>query len=634
MKRRISILLILLLFAFTVLPADALCSIYAETENRADRSGRIEKSTENYTGECPGTEADSRLFPYGLKGKPKYHLDDDFSMIKVLITIGDVKNITLNLHGGYYIENNMYSIPADANMNSSIQISVSSGQVAVKRGNNLLYKGSSAIINRVTLNSSAGWAQLITAGFEQNNGNKYLGNFKFTVNSGFLEMINIVPTAHYLYGIVPYEMSESNEMAALVAQAITSKTYAFAFPSYPDEEYVISDSYSYQGYRGYKPGSPKSLKACIDACGKILSYDNELLLTFYGASDGGETDLPSHVFGPGGIDHAYEIKLDDPDFEYAVSKRQTLEITYGEPPENAKFASLLNDEITKQLGHSAKITAITDCILHTPKYEGSKRNLTMMDVTMNILDGGNEDEITVSFKTELLKKRGIFTKNFLIYWGEPSETGYNVYFCRWGHGLGLSQYGAQARALRGECCEAILSFYFGQFTLSRVKEENPEEPFSYTQPVVAYGTVIKTNTTVNLRSQPSTSCDVVAKIPVGTHLDIISESNGWISCIANGMFGYIRGDYVNIVLYPSPSGAQAHYGQGLVNGSAVMYAAPSAYSVEIMTLTDGSEVIIKSEIGNWYYINFNNTRGFVPKDDIRQIIWGDIDLHEIFVPRL
>ena len=376
------------------------------------------------------------------------------------------------------------------------------------------------------------------------------------------------------------------------------------------------------------------MKACIDACGKILSCNNELILSFYGATDGGETDLPSNVFGSSGIDYAYEISLDDPDFEYATGKRQTLEITYGVPPENAKFASLLNDQISKQLGHSAKIQAITECSLHTPKYEGSQRNLAMMDVKMDIRDNGGEDEITVSFKTKLLKDRGIFTKNYLIYWGEPSETGYNVYFCRWGHGLGLSQYGAQARALRGECYEAILAFYFPRFTLSSVKEKNPEEPFSYTQPISAYGAVIKTDTNVNLRSRPSTNYEVVAQIPVGTHLDIISADDGWISCIANGMFGYIRGDYVSVVLFPSPCGAQAHYGQGVTDGNAVMYASPSAYGVEIMTIGSGTDVTIKSEIGNWYYIDFNNTRGFVSKNDITEIIWGTIDLHDIFVPRL
>ena len=633
MKRNLSLFLTVILLVFALFPMNTPRAISAQDLS----DGSEHSQDENSADIIPDGTADigfaEELFPYGLKGAPKYDLNDDFSMIKVLITIGNVKKVTLNLHGGYYIENNLRSIAADADKNSSIKISVSSGQVAVSQGNTVLYKGNSVVINRVILNSYAGWAQLITAGNDQNNGNKYLGNFKFSVNDGFLEMINIVPTAHYLYGIVPYEMSESNEPEALIAQAITSKSYAFAFPNYPNEEYVITDSFNYQGYRGYKPGYTKTMKACTKACGKILSYNDELFLTFYAAANGGETDLPSHIFGPGSLDDAYEIKLDDPDFRYAENKRQTLEITYGEPPENSKFASLLNGQIQSALGHKAQIKSITGCSLHTPKHEGSLRNLTMMDVTMKVLDGGTERTLTVSFKTKLLKDKGVFTKNYKIYWGEPTAEGYNVYFCRWGHGLGLSQYGAQARALRGECSKAILTFYFNKFDLSRVKENNPEDPFSYTQPVAAYGVVIKTNSTVNLRTQPTTNSDVAARIAVNTHLDIISENNGWITCIADGMFGYIRGDYVSVVLFPAPEGAQANYGTGATNTKTVLYASPSAYSSKITTVEKNTSLTAKAEIGSWYYVDINGLRGFIPKSDVFVISWDIVDLHTILTPR-
>ena len=116
-----------------------------------------------------------------------------------------------------------------------------------------------------------------------------MGNLVFRINDdGTLRVINNIPTAHYLYGIVPYEMSESCPIESLKCQAVASRTYAFGF-TMPGDDYDITDSFNYQGYRGYKPGYEKCMRACVETTGVILSVDNEIPLAFYGATNGGET---------------------------------------------------------------------------------------------------------------------------------------------------------------------------------------------------------------------------------------------------------------------------------------------------------------------------------------------------------
>lgn len=62
------------------------------------------------------------------------------------------------------------------------------------------------------------------------------------------------------------------------------------------------------------------------------------------------------------------------------------------------------------------------------------------------------------------------------------------------------------------------------------------------------------DTTVNFRSQPNTSCSVIASLSNGTVVSITGVSNGWFKATYNGQSGYISADYVSF------SGVQASSG--------------------------------------------------------------------------
>lgn len=177
-----------------------------------------------------------------------------------------------------------------------------------------------------------------------------------------------------------------------------------------------------------------------------------------------------------------------------------------------------------------------------------------VDVRILVGTGSGEQEVSFGFSADRLKAEGVFTKNYKMYWGEPTSTGYNIYFCRYGHGLGMSQYGAQARAREGQTYQQVLKFYYGKMKLTDVCELNPERPFAYSLNIKAYGEFNTTN--VNLRSGPSASFTSLGKFNTGTHVDVINAVNGWICCIADGKLGYVRGDYIDVKLFPSPIAAQ------------------------------------------------------------------------------
>lgn len=539
--------------------------------------------------------------------------EEDFSYTRVLISLADASSITLDLYGAYYLNSNMRSLVGTKDTPYTLKITAENGKITVKTGNTVITSSAAVLINRVMLNESGGYATLSGSG-GSNDGRSYLGNISLSVNSnGTIRMINIVPTVHYLYGIIPYEMSESNDIKALRAQAVASKAYAFGY-SYATDDYDITDSFTYQGYRGYKEGYDKCMKACLDVCGEILSKDGEILMAFYGATNGGETDLPSNVFGSSGIDHAYEIRLDDIDFEFTPNRRQTLEIKYGESITNSAFKNLLESELSSQLGLNASVVCVNSARATTPKISGSKRNLTKLKLNLWVSAEGSTRDVELTIDMTALKQAGVFDKPYKIYWGESTTDGYNVYFCRWGHGLGLSQYGAQARALEGMSHRSILNFYYRKFKISQVEERNPEKPFSYTKTVLAYG-YVNVNT-VNMRSGPGTNYRVVAKVTKYSHVDIVGEKEGWIICIADGILGFIRGDYIDVNLFPSPTDGSFLYQDGRANAQCTMYSSPSQYSGEVFTLKSGMNVTVMHRVGSWVYVRYRSYYGFVPQQYI------------------
>lgn len=360
-------------------------------------------------------QAFSSGIPMTADGVPKLKRDvrrsvnSDFSFINVKLSVGETASVRLQLCGAYYVAENMRAVVGSESSPRTAAVTVEDGKITLSSGGSTVYRGSEITLMRVNYNESAGWLQLFCSG--NANERKYLGNLVFRINDdGTLRVINNIPTAHYLYGIVPYEMSESCPIESLKCQAVASRTYAFGF-TMPGDDYDITDSFNYQGYRGYKPGYEKCMRACVETTGVILSVDNEIPLAFYGATNGGETALPSHLFGYDSLDPLYEIRLDDIDFyEANPACRQNLEITYGEISDNEAFNALLCREAKKIVGSSVRLISILETDVNTPKFENCERNMANVDVRILVGTGSGEQEVSFGFSADRLKAEGVFTK--------------------------------------------------------------------------------------------------------------------------------------------------------------------------------------------------------------------------------
>ena len=100
-------------------------------------------------------------------------------------------------------------------------------------------------------------------------------------------------------------------------------------------------------------------------------------------------------------------------------------------------------------------------------YQG-KDSLTLNGVTLQLMNpSGDGYKLAHDYLNSNYRLRGV----------EPAKGGFNVYNRRWGHGIGMSQRGAQQMAsAHGWKHSQILGFYFEGIKLSNIDTSIPDLP--------------------------------------------------------------------------------------------------------------------------------------------------------------
>lgn len=126
----------------------------------------------------------------------------------------------------------------------------------------------------------------------------YHGAFEIVQNpqrTGFY-VVNLVEIQEYLKGVVPNEMPIRFGLEALKAQAIAARNYVLTPRTQAYEEFNVVDSVSSQVYFGANTEADLSTRAVIETNGIVALYDNELILTLYSSTAGGYTESYAYAF--------------------------------------------------------------------------------------------------------------------------------------------------------------------------------------------------------------------------------------------------------------------------------------------------------------------------------------------------
>ena len=262
----------------------------------------------------------------------------------------------------------------------------------------------------------------------------YGGAISLRVNNKKLDVVNRVEIDEYLKGVLPKEMSPSFPMESLKAQALCSRSFAINnYNKFIKKGYNLDDTTSSQVYYGKDVENKSTNKAVEDTLGQVIKYNGEVAETIFCASSGGYTVASSEAWGGNSV--PYLIAQEDP---YSVHP----------------WKYELKDSDLKKLNLSDVFSVSLD-------YNNSNRvnNLTFStskgDVKIKATDFRKKIGNTI-IKSTLFDVNVIGNKIFV------SGKGY-------GHGVGMSQYGAVEMAKKGSNYKDIIEFYFPGTNIEKIK---------------------------------------------------------------------------------------------------------------------------------------------------------------------
>ena len=379
-------------------------------------------------------------------------------MIRVKLTkLGSgLSSITLRTSGGYACAGKTIASGSTVKVEqngSSLTLSVNGQQVT---------SGSQIALNRLSGGLSSG-----VKFTSPSKSNTFHADLIFSVNGG-IQTVARMYIETYLYGVVGYEMSNSYPIEALKAQAVAARTYALRAKK-SSGSYDVTDNTNSQVFYGYSASQKNVISAVDGTRGVCLTTGSGAYAQcFYTASNGGQTESTANIWGGSA---SYLVVKDDPyDLENPGSRVKSALIPKNGSL-NAALAQALLDAADSQLDAAGlkssgrKITGISEVTPHTPKYAAPSRVYTKLRFTLTATDGKKTAQATVNLATfggvEDMLGLSINSSSNEIVSVEESGAAFTLSFRRFGHGVGMSQRGAQQMAgAYGKSYKDILSFYY------------------------------------------------------------------------------------------------------------------------------------------------------------------------------
>ena len=597
--------------------------------------------------------------------------DSSYQIVRVKLSMGTPTTVPFYVDGNYSVEQNDTVLEHQA-----YTVSLSGGELYLKYGTTTIYHGTT--IRLVQHTATEGTNNFIRLKNAEHGYCNYLGDLAFSIYDGYIQVINHIYIEDYLYGVVPYEMSNSWPIEALKSQAVAARTYVARYMG-GSGTYDVVDTPTHQVYKGYNPTYTTAVAAVDGTSKTVLTYNSSFVETFYSASNGGITEIPQHVWSAGATLQPYHvIQLDPYDTANVYSSQEALifpktitstkKITYqysdsggmvtGSSTASSNAERYLKIQCLSAVaakgyiaGVSGDVTIVSfeNFVPHTLEdqhdikdYNGNnictcyeKADVTMtvmakrysqsgstgavngdvngdgkialddyMLIRMHILglrtlkdneltaadvnENGEialddymlirmhllgikdlsaqtnpgeliEEPVTVTFTINLHefdKTDGAyqaFSRSLRLFTVEETADSFTLYHRRYGHGIGLSQRGAQERANSTDTTvntyDKILGFYYPNTTFRTLSIDAPTLT-TVTPPASSANATVVGTSTLNVRSSPdsSSSSNIVGSLWGGARIEVTQAlaTADWHQINYGGTAAYVHKDYVQL----------------------------------------------------------------------------------------
>jgi stage II sporulation protein D len=265
----------------------------------------------------------------------------------------------------------------------------------------------------------------------------FRGAVEVKSSSDGLLAVNQLPMEEYLYGVATSEMPRSWPLEAIKAQAVAARSYVLYQQKHrQDKPYDLGDTPAWQVYGGVNGESQKSIQAVDTTQGEVITYRSKLAEALYHASSGGQTDN-------GGRSYLRSVKDYDQD---APKYRWQVSVT----PEQLK-------PWTEGLGELLQITPSVISVAgraNSLKIVGTNGTKTIdadpVRIGLNLLSG----------RFQVAAVRPPFMGAAMVGADQVPATSFTFEGKGWGHGYGMSQWGARSLAASGWKYRNILTHYY------------------------------------------------------------------------------------------------------------------------------------------------------------------------------
>jgi len=267
------------------------------------------------------------------------------------------------------------------------------------------------------------------------DGRRVRGRLEVRRTAGGISLVNRVGLEAYVAGTLGREVYPSWHPETLKAQAVVTRTYAlYEMMRNATRGFDVDAGTSSQVYGGLDAETPSVLKAARATRGEYLAYRGAPILAVFHSASGGRTAASDEVWGES-LPYLVSVEVENEE----------------DSPDTYWRASVSGTTLGRALAPiGVEVGAVQEFRVIERSASGRAARLQVR---------GKKGSVVIEARA-LRTALGASVIRSTLFEIKPSEDGFIIVGSGHGHGVGMSQWGAQAMAQGGARYQEILSTFY------------------------------------------------------------------------------------------------------------------------------------------------------------------------------
>lgn len=284
----------------------------------------------------------------------------------------------------------------------------------------------------------------------ETSGRWFRGKARLVPSPKGLIAVNHVDMESYLYSVVASEMPPSWPQESLKAQAVAARSYVLKQRDRTaNTVYDIGDDTRWQVYKGVEAETNTTQAAVKATSGQVMTYQGNIIEAVFHSASGGHTENSEDVW--------------------------TQKVPYlravADYDQSAPVYSWSESFSPDTLGQKLGVGRVLRLSVVESSPQGRIRRIKVEGESNQRVMTGEQMRNALGLRSSLFKitPQKVITQPDAAGKSIAAPQSFQIEGRGFGHGLGMSQYGAQALATQGWTYGQILTHYYKGATLSRIQ---------------------------------------------------------------------------------------------------------------------------------------------------------------------